>query len=973
MIQEYPVINTLDVAYKATSGEWVDLNNKATRVDVKRGGKRAGVSNSIDVGSMSLELFGAVDLDTSSALRPNVPIRVAGRDGKPGQIIESTQGFFTGYPQSGFTLQTANQARPALDGVPAGTRWSWSVSIAANTTATLSTSPYPRASRSLAASQLLIGRRYAVSARVNDWDAETAVPLRFAIYYNPTTSSPLTATTVVARGDIRPTDATRYSALPPVSWEVTESTGYYIIVVEAAKAITHPAGAARVVSGFSFFDYRYEMLPQEPTAVFTGTIADLTQRPEFDKNTGTKRTFTSIYAVDAVQPLAATQRYGAIVENGAGHESWEDRIGRLAASSPVPTTIPKATGKRWVHAWNGVNPDGWTWLNGPLTLWTFIIAGAQVPANVWPGRNIIHETVRNTSSASVTAAAGALGIQRVISGLTPGATYVVVANATVWENTAAANTSLRIGVAGVGTGSPAVVPQSPSGVTLPSYTFTATGTTHTVQITNAVSSPFAPNTFVSWQFNAMGVLQIGVQTPYRLQSTVYESSLASHFDLACNSTGARWWVDSQNVVQFRGFREASAPVGVWTDNPDDAQTFEPAVDEELRRNLFPYPDFEASALGTWSASPAATVVFTPAWKKFGTRSLKVTPSNTGNNSYVTLGQTTLAAYGLVAGKTYTLSAYIYNPVALSGLLSTVARRMIVRFDTGTGATSEAPSASQGASRLSLTFTVPSGATKVSIELWNGATNSAANLVYWDGILLEEGSDLGEWFSGSTPASGDDTYSWAGTANESASIIRRQHPDRYVNNPQFRSYVDVNTAFDTKALVTELTFDQHGMVVEDGEAKALDYKETYRDGPGATRWGVRGGSLGTSLYAGQGFENALSLRAQDVFNEVGTARTITGFRWNAQEDTAAALSLDIYDRVQVQYGVLPVDAEIISLKHSITHTRWMVDVELTNTNTGVTFEKFNTALGSRTFAELNTLLGGKTFAQFAADPLNGLTS
>lgn len=968
-IREYPVIDTLDVAYQAASGQWVDLNNKATKVDVKRGGKRAGVSNSIDVGSMSLELFGAVDLDTSSALRPNVPIRVAGRDGKPGQTIESTQGFFSVYSQSGFTAQTANQARPALDGVPAGTRWSWSVSIAANTTATLTTSPYPRASRSINAVTLQLGRRYAVSARVNDWDAETAVPLRFAIYYNPTQSSPLTATTVVARGDIRPTDATRYSDLPPVSWEVTESTGYYIIVVEAAKAITHPAGAARVVSGFSFFDYKYALLPQEPTAVFTGTIADLTQRPEFDKNTGTKRIFTSIYAVDAVQPLAATQRYGAIVEDGAAHESWEDRIGRLAASSPVPVTIPQATGKRWVHAWNGYSLDGWKAVAGPLAPAAMGTASTTVPANIWPARNVIHVHYRKTDAA-VSCAPGTMGIERVITGLTPGASYVFVANATVWNNSTPVATDIRIGVAGIGAAASAVVPLSPAGVTLPSFSFTATGTTHTVQITNSASISLAGGNYISWQLNAMGVLQIGVQTPYRLQSTVYESSLASHFDLACNSTGARWWVDSQNVVQFRGYSEASAPVGVWTDNPDDAKVFVPAGNVELRRNLFPVPSMESS---TTVPTSQATAVYSTAWKQFGTRSVRLQPNSASNQSYAAIG---MGSTPLVPGKTYTASAYVHTPVAQTGTLYPSARRISVQV-TRTGQSSLAYysqlAPEVGTGRISVTFTAPVGANGGFVFLFNGADNSSNNYVYFDGILVEEASDVNDYFDGSFPASGDISYSWAGTANESSSIMNQAQADHFIDNPLFQEYVDINTAFDTKALVTELTFDQHGMVVEDGEAKALDYKETYRDGPGAARWGVRGGSLGTSLYAGQGFENALSLRAQDVFNEVGTARTITGFRWNAQEDATAALALDIYDRVQVQYGVMPVDAEIISLKHSITPTRWMVDIELTNTNTGVTFEKFNTALGSRTFAELNTLLGGKTFAQFAADPLNGLTS
>ena len=36
-----------------------------------------------------------------------------------------------------------------------------------------------------------------------------------------------------------------------------------------------------------------------------------------------------------------------------------------------------------------------------------------------------------------------------------------------------------------------------------------------------------------------------------LQDLVYASTLSNHFDVACNSVGAYWWVDRDNVTQFR--------------------------------------------------------------------------------------------------------------------------------------------------------------------------------------------------------------------------------------------------------------------------------------------------------------------------------------------------------------------------------------------------------------------------------------
>jgi hypothetical protein len=44
---------------------------------------------------------------------------------------------------------------------------------------------------------------------------------------------------------------------------------------------------------------------------------------------------------------------------------------------------------------------------------------------------------------------------------------------------------------------------------------------------------------------------------------------------------------------------------------------------------------------------------------------------------------------------------------------------------------------------------------------------------------------------------------------------------------------------------------------------------------------------------------------------------------------------------------PIQGRIISLKHSITPTRWMVNIELTDTLARVTFEEFNRKVGTRT--------------------------
>lgn len=150
-------------------------------------------------------------------------------------------------------------------------------------------------------------------------------------------------------------------------------------------------------------------------------------------------------------------------------------------------------------------------------------------------------------------------------------------------------------------------------------------------------------------------------------------------------------------------------------------------------------------------------------------------------------------------------------------------------------------------------------------------------------------------------------------------------------------------------MTEPTLNNKGRKLNtEGKESTDDGSLTFRDAASADRWGVRGGSLTTSLYSGQGYDGALQARANDVFSTYGNAqRTITGFRWNAQENTTQALGTEIYDAVRVERGKLPVEERVIGPKHTIMPTRWMVDVELTDAKAGAQFRDFNAALGAQT--------------------------
>lgn len=142
------------------------------------------------------------------------------------------------------------------------------------------------------------------------------------------------------------------------------------------------------------------------------------------------------------------------------------------------------------------------------------------------------------------------------------------------------------------------------------------------------------------------------------------------------------------------------------------------------------------------------------WSARGVGSLRSIPVSSSNDSYTTVGGDGGAMRaGLVAGKTYTISVTCRLLAPQTGSLSTSARRIRAFSRSGTAAyiatlSAEAPNVA-GSSRISVTFSIPSDATEAFIRLQNGATTGNGD-VWWDDLLIEEGTYLGDYFDGANP-------------------------------------------------------------------------------------------------------------------------------------------------------------------------------------------------------------------------------
>lgn len=150
-------------------------------------------------------------------------------------------------------------------------------------------------------------------------------------------------------------------------------------------------------------------------------------------------------------------------------------------------------------------------------------------------------------------------------------------------------------------------------------------------------------------------------------------------------------------------------------------------------------------------------------------SLSAPSSN--DSSMVIGGDSGAMRLGMVAGNTYTVSGtFRVGAGALSGTTNTYARRIAVfhKKPSDSGYTIESSAAAVNtintSTKLSVTFTLPTGTSEAFIRFYNGHSSGIA---YWDALRLSEGWET-SYFDGSTTGTADYGYSWQGSTGVTVS-------------------------------------------------------------------------------------------------------------------------------------------------------------------------------------------------------------
>jgi len=564
---------------------------------------------------------------------------------------------------------------------------------------------------------------------------------------------------------------------------------------------------------------------------------------------------------------------------------------------------------------------------------TFTTDHTVIPA-LLPETGMLRKATSTVATGSY--GIGAHGIEKTYTGLTIGRQYIVSGKA-ILLTAAVPGNIYRFAVNTIGNGSSVTLTSTTVGATIPSYTFTATSTTHTVQIELAETVSVIVGVMEHVGFYDFALTRVATDLAYRLQDNDENSSLVDHFDMATQSVGAFWWIDKQNVTQFTQDFDYALSSGTFSDLVADGNIYyndiKTSFDTTAVINQISFSNVgrRQTALGTdkyesysvdWTESNSASIDLWGARKYELTTNLYTAQSRINlvpnphfgyNLDYVfpfpgaSAPQLTAQTISLINnGATGQLSTGATAPVTGAGNIVARIRPTIntatvgVRFNADT-------STSQTIGNIEV-----SASTQYTISAYQRAgVNNATSLNGYVRVAWYDrnGANISEVNGSATAVTATawsrKTLTATSPANAATAMVYSIFVYSGANNTGFNYY--------TSAMQMEQAASVSGFFCGD-TADDNSYVYEWEGQPGASR-SIR-------------YENRMDERTTELLADFATPIIrVDSINWNTAQNPVVAANIDIGSTINIEFNGTTGFYRIVGISHDINPERWMMNLQV----------------------------------------------
>lgn len=601
----------------------------------------------------------------------------------------------------------------------------------------------------------------------------------------------------------------------------------------------------------------------------------------------------------------------------------------IAATAAGTTSVFSSSANAYLVAPN-LSLNGWATF-GTVTNNTFTIQRTVIPA-LTPTTGILRTATASATGGSYTS--GSLGISKTYTDLVIGRQYIVSGKAILTTASMPGNV-YRFAVTGIGNGSSVTLSSTTTGSTIPSYTFTATSTSHTVEIELAETFTVAATGLQeSVAFYDYALTRVATDLAYRVQDNQVTGTLVDHFDLATQSVGAHWWVDKTNVTQFAQDFDYVVPSATFSDVVTEGNIYytdiETAYDtQEIVNDItFDNVGSRLTALGTEKYEP-----FSVEWNDKDT--------------------TSISDWG---ARRYDLQTNLWTAVDRINMCPNPSMAY-----NGDGINSGAGNLEVTRQQLSL---VATGATGM---LSSGATQPVANMGDFvaRGRMTAQQASVPISYGGTTSDAGYGAFPVTASTQYTASAYLRAgvgHATSLTGYVAIRWYTDagatISTSNGTATTITATAWTRRTLTATSPANAAYGVMFAWFTYGGANNTGYRYYTTGaqfeqassastwfsgdstdstTYVYEWEGqpgasrsirYSNVMDTRTGEFLTQFANPTVrIKSITWNTAQNPTLAYQLDIGSLIVVTFKGTTATYRIVGLSHDINPERWMMNIRV----------------------------------------------